>query len=503
MPEVKDIIMQQFSEFIRKEIGLNFTENRFAELRVKLADIAKERGFKNVPDFIDFIIHQKNDSRTIAQTLASRLTIGETYFWRDREVFRALEEELLLQIIERKRNTRKSIRIWSAGSSSGEEAYSIAILLQRLLPDIESWNITIIGTDINAEALQKAEKGIYTEWSFRSAPQWLKPNYFKQISEKTYKIDDSIKKMVKFSFLNLNKDPYPSLSNNTNGMDLIFCRNVFIYFAVDDILKISDSLYNCLVEKGLLITTATESFQYLSPRYRIVHYRGVTFYERNSEKKEEKKQPQNTVSEEIEISSIKSSAHRIKKKLKNIENVKAKKKVKTGKNTADKNTQQPSLKEIDELYEKGEYQVAEKMLEQLNNQSNHDSVLLQSRIKANLGKLDEAKDFCKKALAMDKINPVAYYLLSTVEAEKGNTEKAYKAAQKSFFLDSTFIINNYMLGNFARELGKIDESNKHFRNSLDLLKKMDSNSEVPESDGMTAARLENIISMILKTNVSA
>jgi len=500
MSVVNHKILKEFSDYIRTQIGLHFPANRLMELNQKLTEISKEKGFKNVEELIAFVLNEKNDTQNTAQMLASKLTIGETYFWRDRELFRALEEEILPAIIEKKRNTKKSIRIWSAGSSSGEEAYSIAILLKRLIPDINDWNISIVGTDINPKVLEKAEKGIYTEWSFRSAPKWLKPDYFTRISDKNYELNRSIRDMVKFSYLNLRKAPYPSLTNNTNAMDLIFCRNVLMYFAIDDIREISDNFYNCLIDDGFLFTTASESFQYLSPRFKIMHAQRVTIYQRSAIKEVSgikiKEQNKSVTEKNNKKISAEIKGHRVKRLLKHSKKQQA---VTLKKTLAKKEIKPLSYEEIKKIYEKGEYKLAENELEKLNHiESNQDAMLLLARIKANLGKLNEAKKYCEHSINANKINATAYYLLATVEAETGNPELAYQAAQKSFYLDSAFVINNYMLGNFARQLGKQKESVKYYQNSLDLLKKMDSEAIVPESDGITAARLENIISTIIQ-----
>jgi chemotaxis protein methyltransferase CheR len=271
--------LEALSGFIKTKMGLYFPQKKFSELSYKLIDIYKEFGFKNINDFIDNILEDKNTKKSI-DALASKLTIGETYFWRDRELFRILEYSLLPEMIEKKSAGNKSIRIWSAGCSTGEEPYSIAILFNRLIPDLSDWRITITATDINHEFLNKASRGRYSEWSFHSAPNWLKGDYFTKNGGREYLLADSIRRMVKFSYLNLFDDAYPSLSNNTNANDIIFCRNVLMYFDTNDIREISDRLYNCLVDGGLLITSDSETFHYLSPRFKHIHHKGVSIYQK-------------------------------------------------------------------------------------------------------------------------------------------------------------------------------------------------------------------------------
>src|SRR6185369_3291595 len=120
------------------------------------------------------------------ETLAGHLTIGETYFFREQSSFDILENSILPDLIASRRGRGQRLRIWSAGCSTGEEAYSLAILLSRLIPDQREWQITILATDINSSALGKAVQGVYSDWSFRGVPQWIRQRYFKKTHDGRY-----------------------------------------------------------------------------------------------------------------------------------------------------------------------------------------------------------------------------------------------------------------------------------------------------------------------------
>ena len=142
------------------------------------------------------------------------LTTTESYFLRDIGQFKLLEKVILPKIIEYKNQLKEvfwfepfSLRIWSAGCSTGEEAYSLAILIQKLLPNWDNWNILILGTDINEEALEKAKQGIYSPWSFRLVNPGLQQQYFNQ-HKNEWIIEDKLVKNVKFRYGNLVKDDY-------------------------------------------------------------------------------------------------------------------------------------------------------------------------------------------------------------------------------------------------------------------------------------------------------
>lgn len=205
------------------------------------------------------------------QELIQCITIGETYFVRNKGHFEALRLEVLPALIQKRRDDGlKQLRIWSAGCSTGEESYSIAILLRELIPDIKTWSIFILGTDINEESLEQAKEGSYSKNAFRSeTPDGIQKDWFEQ-NDKTYQIDHSIRDMVRFAPLNLISDDYPSFYNYTVNMDLILCRNVTIYFSQPETKEVLKRFWKALVPEGWLVVGHSEpnmdSYRDFTPR---------------------------------------------------------------------------------------------------------------------------------------------------------------------------------------------------------------------------------------------
>ncbi|MCX5871475.1 MAG: chemotaxis protein CheR [Deltaproteobacteria bacterium] len=181
-------------------------------------------------------------------------TSGETYFFRDHGQFDLLRLRLLPELIERRRSAR-TLRLWSAGCASGEEAYSLAMLVDMLLPEHDGWDIVILGSDINQAALAKARRGRYGQWSFRMVPTALQQRYFQRMGDE-WALDERIRRMVTFRAGNLIGEPSPG--GEWRDMDLILCRNVFIYFAVNAVTAVADKLSAALSEGGYLLTGHTE-----------------------------------------------------------------------------------------------------------------------------------------------------------------------------------------------------------------------------------------------------
>lgn len=179
---------------------------------------------------------------------------SETYFFRDHGQFDLLRWRLLPELIERRRRVR-TLRLWSAGCASGEEAYSLAMLVDMLLPDRNGWDILILGSDIDQAALTKARHGSYRQWSFRLVPPALQQRYFRRENEE-WLLEENIRRMVTFRPGDLISDPFPS--RELREMDLILCRNVFIYFTAANIAAVATKLAASLSEGGYLVTGHTE-----------------------------------------------------------------------------------------------------------------------------------------------------------------------------------------------------------------------------------------------------
>lgn len=183
---------------------------------------------------------------------------GETYFFRDRGQSDLLRLRLLPELIGRRRDA-KSLRLWSAGCASGEEAYSLAMLVDMVLPQRDSWEVLIVGSDIDQAALAKARRGRYGQWSFRTTPPELQRRYFRQAGDE-WELDERIRRMVSFRAGDLIGEPFPD--EGLRDMDLILCRNVFIYFDAAAVAAVANKLAATLSEGGYLMTGHTELMGY-------------------------------------------------------------------------------------------------------------------------------------------------------------------------------------------------------------------------------------------------
>ncbi|MBU1566068.1 MAG: chemotaxis protein CheR, partial [Proteobacteria bacterium] len=199
----------QLGEKIEALLGLHFPVARLGDLERGISEAAHEFGFDIVDRFVEWLLSSTLSQNQI-KTLAGYLTIGETYFFRNKRVFEILETNIVPGILKAKKGGEQQLKIWSAGCATGEEPFSLAIMLAGMLLDREDWNISILATDISPLCLKKAVRGVYGEWSFRETPKWVKDKWF-TFRDRSYEVAQLIKEMVTFSSLNLADDCYPAI----------------------------------------------------------------------------------------------------------------------------------------------------------------------------------------------------------------------------------------------------------------------------------------------------
>jgi chemotaxis protein methyltransferase CheR len=515
---ISDILLSRLSEFVAAQMGLHFPKERWNDLERGIITAAREFRFSNTESYVESLISSPLTQNHI-ETLASHLTVGETYFFREKKAFELLEDQILPEFIRSRRGTEKRLRIWSAGCCTGEEPYSIAIVLNKLIPDLQDWNITILATDINSRFLEKASRGVYGDWSFRDTPVWIKERYFKWTKESRFEILPHIKKMVTFSYLNLAVDAYPSLFNNTNAMDVIFCRNVLMYFAPERWKRIIHNLSLSLVESGWLIVSPSETSQILFSQLVTVNFPGAILYRKvlspelrvsnlNFRAPSSDSTPA-TARSEPAISSFESPVSDF-----GIEEASSDSQLcaspkdpvwggasASGGETLNSEPAALYLKAL-ALYDQGRYtDAAENIAAFLSqNQDDAKAMALLSRIYANQGKIAEALNWCERAIAGDKINAAFHYLRATILQEQGAIDEAIKSLKRALYLDQNYVLAHVALGNVTKQHGKLRESKKHFENALSLLSAYRQEEILPDSEGMTAGRLMEFMSSTSKAN---
>jgi chemotaxis protein methyltransferase CheR len=222
--EMEHALLQHFQQLIATHTGLQIRDQEREELGKTLAVRTKALQLADSEQYYGLLESGTAQGEDEWKRLIVLLTNQESYFFRDKGQFTLLQERILPELIKANCE-RRALRLWSAGCSTGEEPYSLAILIDQLLPQREGWDIFILGTDIQGDALEKARRGIYSPWSFRLVEPTLQARYFRE-QRAEYRLNERIRDMVTFRQGNLFKDEFPNAAVGLSNIDLIVCRNV-------------------------------------------------------------------------------------------------------------------------------------------------------------------------------------------------------------------------------------------------------------------------------------
>jgi chemotaxis protein methyltransferase CheR len=274
-----DMTLDEFvmiRDFILEKSGIYFAENKMYLVRNRLAKRMAELQIKTVRDYF---YHVKYDlSLREFNKLMDLVTTNETSFFRNEPQLLSFSDEVLPLVIEEKMKERgpKSLRIWSAGCSTGEEPYTLAVIVLERLKSLAGWNVEIVANDISEQVLQRARLGEYNGITLRNIKPELLARYFSKDGE-NYKVKPEVQALVKFSHMNLNDPRKISVVAN---MDVIFCRNVMIYFTEEVKKQLVRGFYNALKPGGYFYIGHAETLHGISKAFKLVYFKNALVYQK-------------------------------------------------------------------------------------------------------------------------------------------------------------------------------------------------------------------------------
>lgn len=265
---------QKFREFFYRKVGIQFEATKRYFVDKRLIERIEATGAKDFREY--FMMLRFEASGLELQTLVNLMTVNETYFFREEYQFQCLVNSILGEITKNKKD-KKPIRIWSIPSSSGEEPYSIVIYLLEHWPDIEHWDVEIISSDIDSEIIKSARRGLYSARSVQYLPVHLLNKYFKPVAGGNYQISEDLRSAVEFTCVNLmDADDM----RNYRKFDVIFCRNLLIYF--DDLSRrqAAETFFDALNPGGFVCLGHSESMSRISSLFRVRKFPEAIVYEK-------------------------------------------------------------------------------------------------------------------------------------------------------------------------------------------------------------------------------
>ena len=427
--ELPDALMSALSEHVAAQIGLRLPPDRWPELWHAVSEaMGDAEAEANAVRWLAAPF-----SRAQIEILARHLAVGETYFFREPDTFLALEHHALARLIAARREAGlRRLHVWSAGCCTGEETYSLAILLGRLIPDSADWDITLLGTDIHPDFLARAEQGVYGDWSFRGVPDEIRARHFDAVEPGMLAVRPELKRRVRFGHFNLAEDTDPGWR-----MDLIVCRNVLMYFDPQAAVKALARLHRCLADDGWLALGAAESPLTPGAGFAKLATHEAILY---------RKQP-------IPPATPHEAAR----------------------------APQPMPMPMPMPMPRPEAAVsppdaAARLAER-------------ARAHADEGRLIEADRCLRAAIAIDKSNPRLHYLHSLVLEEAMRFDEARAALRRALYFVPQFVLGHVGLGRLCERQGERVRAAAHFAKALVLLEQQPAGALLPESDGLSAAQL--------------
>ncbi len=269
---VQDIVLSEkefsrISDLVYEHCGINLHDGKKELVRARLAKRLRLGNFRTFPEYIKHVLKDKTGKEF--SILIDSLSTNLTSFFRERQHFEFMREKFLPQVLKRKRKKRNfRIRGWSAGCSSGEEPYSIAITLLEAVQGQGRWNVKVLATDISTSMLETAQKGIYDKERITPVPLLQRNKYLslhRQNRQQVFEVDKSLRDVVIFKYLNLVKG-WPI----KGPLDFIFCRNVMIYFDKTTQQRLINRFWDLLDSGGILLTGHSESLTGIEHRYNYV-----------------------------------------------------------------------------------------------------------------------------------------------------------------------------------------------------------------------------------------
>ncbi|MCT7981960.1 tetratricopeptide repeat protein [Laspinema sp. A4] len=526
---MSEVLIQLFVQLIANYTGLRIrTQDREALCR-KLGSRIRSLKLSSPEDYYKLLEGGTDQSNSFAgiaaqgewRELITLLTTGESYFFRDSGQFWLLENVILPELIAYQRqasisagNIKPSLRIWSAGCSTGEEPYSLAILLTQLIPDWENWNLFILGTDINYESITQAKQGLYSPWSFRMVEPQSLPQYF-QPRKNQWKVEEKYRRLVTFRVGNLARDRFPDFTGELAQIDLIVCRNVFVYFESQVISQIVEKFAQTLRFGGYLMTAHAElhgqNLEQFNPK---VFAQSVVYQRRDNSAVKIPVSPYQGYNLPSSFSLPSSSGISTSRNLAPLP-----KKVSKPKNYPPiyrPSTSSPDVtlkqSDINILLQKAETLFkADRLDESLQTfqhivrlQPRHfQSYYLIAKIYANLGNYHQAERYCQQAISIDPMSVQPYYIMAHITEEKGDLERAKYWLKRILYLAPLSISAYLELAAIYERESDQKRANKMRKTALEILETLPKDYAVEYAEKMTLNELKAYLIKSLQTQDSS
>lgn len=263
MKEITDKEFNLLRDYIKQTVGINLSDEKRSLVYSRLRSIIQEKGLDSFEEYYKYL--QKGASPQDVERFINRITTNHTFFMRETDHFDYFRNTVL-PFVKSEFSSQKDLRVWCAGCSSGEEAYTLQMIIQDVFKPEEGWNTEMLATDISTNVLDKAVKGIYSNESVATLPKTWQAMYFSKYDSDNMIVSDSLKKLITYRKFNLMEDKFPFKKK----FHTIFCRNVMIYFDSKTRDELVAKYYDLTEPGGYLFIGHSESLNHTSTKYKYI-----------------------------------------------------------------------------------------------------------------------------------------------------------------------------------------------------------------------------------------
>ncbi|NDJ85463.1 MAG: hypothetical protein GYB66_06225 [Chloroflexi bacterium] len=467
MPEFTSDQLDHLSNLIAERTGLN----TFGRSRNRLMEFVRfnPQAYRAPAEYIS-ALKNVDERERIWQDLLSELTVGETYFMRDADQINALRQEVLPALIQLKRQQQDlTLRLWSAGCATGEEAYSLAMLIDELLPNHARWDVQVLATDVNDVALDVARVARYRDWSFRNTSPQLRDQHFKPVQAQDrqeqpvlFEIRPHLRKLVRFQHSNL-------LNCHHEPQDLIICRNVLIYFTRPGAEIAETRLAHSLKPDGWLFLSAVESLRHTRPMFRFQRINDTIVY-RKRRVHGGATTDQNALRHPVSWSPEK---------------------------PRDEQHAVSAYQQAVWTFQRGQLEAARGLLQPLletAKQRNRAPVYsLMAAVLIGLGQQAEAHEFLHAATEADMLYPDAHYLMALVHLQANDWQAARSSLRASIYCRPNFALAHLLSGDLFALEGQSQRAQRAWQTAHRLARALPPDVGLSDVADVTAGQLVSLV----------
>ncbi len=460
----KDLTTEEFELFrdwIHQHSGIYMEDVKIDSLRISLVTRATGFGFT---DYYDYFRMLSNDDDEFKE-LMNLVTINETSFFRFPAQFDALRDKVIPEILDaRSPSAPRTFRVWSAGCSTGEEPYTISMTLLDSALESMGQKLEVVGTDVSTQALERARKAIYPERAIGNLEPTVTKRWFEQVANE-FRPVKRVRDKCSFHFHNLIKEPYPlALMSN---WDVIFCRNVTIYFKYESTRRVVDRFYEALHPGGYLFIGHSETLTSISDKFEVVEIDGVFLYRKPAAKRalsfdaivaQRAKRP--TIAERLRESATENGKRERRARL------------------AESEPAEPDVTPASQLVTRAHAALEEaRAADALEfaksalalDPENVSAHLVAAFAYADLGRLEEAAAQANTVLKKYPLTAGARYVLGVIYQQQGDTDAALAEFKRTVYIDRDFVLGHFAVANINRQRGRTAEACRDYENTLRAL----------------------------------